>query len=419
MKITEVKAREILDSRGTPTVQAVVTLADGSKGKANVPSGASVGKYEALELRDGGERLGGKGVLKAVANVNQSIADMLRGKEILSQEQLDEMLIALDGTEDKSKLGANAILSVSMATARAMAQSQGKELFEYLHKEGTPYYLPTPMMNILNGGAHAGNNVDIQEFMILPVGAKTFREATNMCQEVYLALKSQLKKDGLATGVGDEGGFAPNLAAEEEALDYIMKAIAVAGLEKDFALGLDVASSEWWTGSGYKLPKKGTEYTSEQLADYLVGLTKAYPIVSIEDGMGEEDFEGWAAFTKKLGNIQIVGDDLFVTNPKRIQMGIDKGMANAVLIKLNQIGTVTESERAISLAASAGYNNVVSHRSGETEDSFIADFVVSTCAAQIKTGAPARSERTAKYNRLLEIEDEFGGEYLGLKAIVR
>ena len=420
MIIKSITGREILDSRACPTVWAQVVLEDGSRGSASVPSGASVGKYEAKELRDGDDkRYGGKGVRKAVRNIDTVIAGKLEGRSFNCQEQIDDALIRLDGTEDKSFLGANAVLAVSMAAARAYAVSQKMELYEYLHKKSGKYVLPMPMMNILNGGVHAGNNVDIQEFMVMPVGAASFHQALEMCQEVYMALKSGLKRDGLSTGVGDEGGFAPNLAADEQAIEYILKAVEEAGLTRDIRLALDAAASEWYAGDGlYRLPKSGREYRREELAAYFAKLIEAYPIVSLEDGMSEEDFEGFALLGQKT-DIQIVGDDLFVTNVRRIRQGIEEGVANSILIKMNQIGTVSEAAEAVELGAQAGYTSIVSHRSGETEDAFIADFAVGLSAGQIKTGAPARGERTAKYNRLLAIEAELGSQcaYLGGKAL--
>lgn len=415
MIIKCVKGREILDSRGFPTVYAEIETQCGVKVGASVPSGASVGKFEAVELRDGGARYGGKGVKKAVMNIQLKLNELLSGKEFLSQKELDDELCRADGTPNKSQLGANAILAVSLAGARALAATNGVELFEYLHKSGE-YILPTPMMNILNGGAHADNNVDIQEFMIMPVCATSFSEAVMLCSEVYMALKSILKKRGLGTGVGDEGGFAPNLSADEQALDLLMEAMDQTGIQ--MSLALDAAASEWYKDGKYIMPKSKKEFDSSSLCSYFEDLVNAYPIVSLEDGMGEDDFEGWAEITKRI-KIQLVGDDLFVTNTNRIKEGIERGMANSLLVKLNQIGTVSEARAAVEMVQNAGYTAVVSHRSGETEDTFIADFAAGLSCGQIKTGAPARSERTSKYNRLLAIEDCLGerSHYIGGKAI--
>lgn len=420
MIVKDVLAREILDSRGFPTVWAKVTLEDGSTGEASVPSGASVGKYEAVELRDkDAGRFGGKGVLKAVQNVNTLIAAKMQGKNFSAQSQIDDFLCRLDATENKSWLGANAILAVSLASARAYAREERMPLYEYLRDKSGKYVLPTPMMNILNGGAHANNNVDMQEFMIMPVGAKSLKEALRMGSEVYMALKKQLQKKGLATTVGDEGGFAPNLQEDEQAICLILEAIEAAGLTGSVVLALDAASSEWYLGDGmYRMPKSKKEWSRESLVAYYKKLTQDYPIVSLEDGMAEEDWEGFSLLGQEL-DIQIVGDDLFVTNVKRIREGIERGGANSILIKLNQIGTVSEAKSAVDLGREAGYTSIISHRSGETEDAFIADFAVALSTGQIKTGAPARSERTAKYNRLLAIEEELGSQatYLGGKAI--
>ena len=410
IEITDVYAREVLDSRSNPTVEAEVYTSDGEMGSAIVPSGASTGIFEAVELRDGDkERYGGKGVSKAVENVNNEIADCITGMNVLNQRAIDLEMLKLDGTENKSRLGANAILGVSLACADAAAKSLGMSLYEYIggcnaHK------LPRPMMNILNGGAHADNNVDIQEFMIIPSSAHAFKNGLAQCSEVYHALKEVIKESGGSTGVGDEGGFAPNLESDEKALDLIVEAIKRAGYKPgaDFKIAIDAASSEWVDSSGkYKLPKSGKEMTSEQMAEYWEDLIERYPIASIEDGMGEEDWEGWKLLTEKIGKkVQLVGDDLFVTNTKRLKKGIEMGVANSILVKVNQIGTLTEALDAVETAHKAGYTAVISHRSGETEDTFIADVAVATNAGQIKTGAPARSERTAKYNRLLRIEDE-------------
>lgn len=421
IEITDVYAREVLDSRSNPTVEAEVYTSDGEMGSAIVPSGASTGIFEAVELRDGDkERYGGKGVSKAVENVNNEIADCIMGMNVLNQRAIDLEMLKLDGTENKSRLGANAILGVSLACADAAAKSLGMSLYEYIggcnaHK------LPRPMMNILNGGAHADNNVDIQEFMIIPSSAHAFKNGLAQCSEVYHALKEVIKESGGSTGVGDEGGFAPNLESDEKALDLIVEAIKRAGYKPgaDFKIAIDAASSEWVDSSGkYKLPKSGKEMTSEQMAEYWEDLIERYPIASIEDGMGEEDWEGWKLLTEKIGKkVQLVGDDLFVTNTKRLKKGIEMGVANSILVKVNQIGTLTEALDAVETAHKAGYTAIISHRSGETEDTFIADVAVATNAGQIKTGAPARSERTAKYNRLLRIEDElsFAAEFDELK----
>ena len=420
MIIREVTGREVLDSRGFPTVYARVVSEDGAVGEASVPSGASVGNFEAVELRDGDpRRFGGKGVLNAVQNVNTVIASKMVGKNFTAQAQVDDFLCRLDNTKNKSWLGANAILAVSMAAARVGAKSCRMELYEYLRDERGKYILPTPMMNILNGGVHAGNTVDIQEFMVMPVGAGSFREAMRMGSEVYMALKANLKKDGLGTAVGDEGGFAPDLKADEQAIEYLLKAAADAGLSRDIAIALDAASSEWAIGDGkYRQPKSGREMNRAQLAEYFAGLAKAYPIISMEDPLAEEDFAGFAILGE-MTDIQVVGDDLFVTNVERISKGIEENIANAILIKPNQIGTITEAKNAIELGRRHGYASIVSHRSGDTEDAFIADLAVATGAGQIKTGAPCRGERTAKYNRLLQIEDELGSQsvYLGGKAV--
>lgn len=407
MKIKKLNALEILDSRGIPTVRAQVELEDGQKVCASVPSGASTGKFEAHEKRDGGKRYLGKGVRQAVDLINTQVAQKLEGQEI--QRDWDQVLLEMDGTQNKERLGANGILAVSLALARAKAMSQGKELFESLCGQQEQYLLPTPMMNILNGGAHAGNQLDFQEFMIMPIGAQTFGDALRQGAEVYQCLKSVIKQKGLQTGVGDEGGFAPEIDCAKKALDLIMQAIQQAGYTpgKDFAVAIDVASSDWYTKEGtYYLPKIQKEFTRKDLLNFYQELISEYPVVSIEDGMGEEDMEGWDMLTGELGSkIQLVGDDLFVTNPKRIAMGVERHIANSVLIKLNQIGSLKETLQAIHYGKEHGLSNIISHRSGETEDHFIADLAVATQAGQIKTGAPARSERTAKYNRLLEIEN--------------
>ncbi|MFV0414282.1 MAG: phosphopyruvate hydratase [Oscillospiraceae bacterium] len=416
--IQSIKAREVIDSRGNPTVEADVVLADGSFGSAMVPSGASTGKFEALELRDGGSRYLGKGVLKAVGNVNGSIASLLAGKDPADTAALDKIMLDADGTENKEKLGANAILAVSLAAAKAAAAAESLPLYKKIGGEAA-VTLPVPMMNILNGGAHAGNNVDIQEFMIMPVGAPSFSEGLRWCAEVYHTLAGLLKSEGLATAVGDEGGFAPNLASDEDAIAYIIKAIEKAGYKPgdDFVLAIDAASSEWaLPEGGYHQPKSGKNYTTDEMIAYWEGLVSRWPIASLEDGLGEEDWEGWKKLTAAIGSkVQLVGDDLYVTNVKRLKKGIDEKSGNAILIKLNQIGSLSETLDAIEMAHKAGFKAVVSHRSGETEDTTIADLAVATNAGQIKTGAPSRSERVAKYNRLLRIEEELGGKakYLG------
>ena len=409
--ITQVYAREILDSRGNPTVEVEVILEDGTMGRAAVPSGASTGVHEAVELRDGDKkRYVGKGVMKAVENVNDIIAEALIGLDATRQIEIDELLIRLDETPNKAKLGANAILGVSMAVAKAAANYVGLPLYQYLGGTNA-HELPVPMMNILNGGSHADNNVDIQEFMIMPVGAKSFSECLRMNVEIYHALKGILKAKGLSTGLGDEGGFAPNLESNAEALDVIMEAIAKAGYKagKDIMLAMDVAASEFYKDGKYHMLAEGAPKTSTQMVNYLADLVAKYPIISIEDGLAEDDWKGWAALTKKLGDkVQLVGDDLFVTNAARLQMGIDKDVANAILIKVNQIGTLTETFRAVELAKRHGYTAIVSHRSGETEDVTMSDIAVALNAGQIKSGAPARTDRVAKYNQLLRIEEDLG-----------
>ena len=418
LAIEEVKALEILDSRGNPTVQVEVITEDGSNGVAMVPSGASTGSFEAVELRDGDKsRYLGKGVTKAVANVNEVIAPELEGMNVFDQVEIDKKLIEIDGTENKGKLGANATLGVSLAVARAAANALGMSLYKYIGGVNSKI-LPIPMMNILNGGKHADNTVNIQEFMIMPIGAKSFSHCMQMAAEIYHTLKKVLKSKGLATGVGDEGGFAPNLSSDEEALKLIVEAIKEAGFKpgEDVVLALDVASTEMYD-EAKKIGKEGSYYfwktddlkTVDEMIEYLVDLSNKYPIVSIEDGLAEEDWEGWKKLTERLGNkIQLVGDDLFVTNIKRLQKGLDNKIANSILIKLNQIGTLTETLDAIELAKKNGYTAVVSHRSGETEDTTLADVAVATNAGQIKTGAPCRTDRVAKYNRLLNIEAELG-----------
>jgi len=410
-KIKKVKAREILDSRGNPTVEVDVVLDNGLIGRAAVPSGASTGTREAVELRDGDKkRYLGKGVLKAVENVNKIIAPGLIGKNPKKQKEIDYLMIKLDGTENKAKLGANAILGVSLATAKAASCDEGKSIYQYLGDKDA-VRLPIPFLNILNGGKHADNNVDIQEFMIAPIGAPSFREALRYASEVYHTLKGILKSKGLSTSVGDEGGFAPNLSRNEEAIEVIIAAIEKAGYKpgKDVAIVLDPAASEFYQDGKYLLKADKKSLSSEEMVDYYAGLVSKYPIISLEDGLAENDWDGWKILTKKLGEkIQLVGDDIFVTNPKILAEGIKQGIANAVLIKLNQIGTITETLETINLAKKSGYACMFSHRSGETEDSFLADITVATNAGQLKTGAPARSERLAKYNQLLRIEEELG-----------
>ena len=412
MVIEKVHAREILDSRGNPTIEVEVCLEDGSVGRAAVPSGASTGAHEAVELRDDDKnRYLGKGVTKAVDNVNDVIAEALIGLEATRQVEIDEMLIRLDGTPNKGKLGANAILGVSMAVAKAAAASVGLPLYLYL---GGVYAqeLPVPMMNILNGGQHADNNVDIQEFMIMPVGAASFSEALRMNAEIYHGLKALLNAKGLGTGLGDEGGFAPNLKSNEEAIEVILEAVKKAGYKpgEDIMIALDVAASEFYKDGKYQMEGEGLVKTSNQMVDYLAALCEKYPIVSIEDGLAEDDWKGWKALTKKLGTkVQLVGDDLFVTNEERLLEGIKNDTANAILIKVNQIGTLTETFNAIETAKRAGYTCIISHRSGETEDTTLADIAVAVNAGQIKTGAPARTDRVAKYNQLLRIEEDLGG----------
>ena len=422
--ITNVIGREILDSRGNPTVEAEVYLVDGTIGRGTAPSGASTGEFEALELRDGDKsRYLGKGVSKAVENINTIINDVLEGMDASDIYAVDKAMIEADGTKDKSKLGANAILAVSIACARAAAISLDIPLYRFLGGVNANR-LPVPMMNILNGGAHASNNVDVQEFMVMPVGAPNFKEALRWCAEVFHNLAALLKAEGLATSVGDEGGFAPNLTGgDEEAIEFILKAVEKAGYKPgvDFMIAMDAASSEWKTGTigKYKLPKAGTEFTSAELVEHWKKLVEKYPIISIEDGLDEEDWEGWKLLTKELGGkVQLVGDDLFVTNTERLKKGIDNGCANSILIKLNQIGSVSETLEAIKMAHKAGYTSISSHRSGETEDTTIADLAVALNTCQIKTGAPSRSERVAKYNQLLRIEEELGESacYPGMAA---
>lgn len=421
--ISDVFAREILDSRGNPTVEVEVYLEDGSMGRAAVPSGASTGAFEAVELRDGDKsRYLGKGVEKAVDNINDLIAPELEGWDVFDQVGIDKMMIELDGTPNKAKLGANAILGVSIAVAKAAADSLGLSLYEYVGGTNAKT-LPVPMMNIMNGGAHADNNVDVQEFMVMPVGAKTFKEALRWGAEIYHALKAVLKSKGLATGVGDEGGFAPNLPTNEDALKVIMEAIEKAGYKpgEEIKLALDVAANELYneeTGK-YTLASEGREFTAAELVDYYAGLVEKYPIISIEDGLAEEDWAAWKLMVEKLGDkIQIVGDDLFVTNTERLSRGIKEKSANSILIKLNQIGSITETLDAIEMAKRAGFTTISSHRSGETSDSTIADMAVAVNAGQIKTGAPARTDRVEKYNQLLRIEEQLGDNaiYAGMNA---
>ena len=424
LEIVDVLGREILDSRGNPTVEVEVVLEDGTMGRAAVPSGASTGVHEACELRDGDKgRYLGKGVEKAVANVNTEIAECLIGMNALDQVSIDKAMIDLDGTPNKGRLGANAILGASLAVAKAAAESLGVSLYNYIGGVNAKT-LPVPMMNILNGGAHATNNVEIQEFMIMPVGAPTWKEALRRCAEVFHQLKKTLKENGTpAAGVGDEGGYAPNLKKDEDALKVIVQAIEEAGFKpgEDFMIAIDAASSEWWNDEEkcYIQPKSGKKMTQQQLVNMWKKFADTYPIISLEDGMAEDDWEGWAMLTKAIGSkVQLVGDDLFVTNVARLSDGIAKGVANSILIKVNQIGTLTETLDAIQMANRAGYTAIVSHRSGETEDTTIADIVVATNAGQIKTGAPSRTDRVAKYNQLLRIEEELGdaAQYLGRDA---
>lgn len=417
-EITDIRGREILDSRGNPTVEAEVFCDNGCVGRASVPSGASTGEHEAAELRDGEKRYGGKGVRRAVANINGEIAENLIGFNVLDQRKIDLALRRLDGTPDKSRLGANAVLAVSVACAKAGASSAGLSLYQYIGGANA-HTLPVPMMNILNGGAHADNNIDIQEFMVMPVGAATFSEGLAMCAEVYASLKTYLKGREKSTAVGDEGGFAPTLASDEEAIEAILEAVRLAGYRAgaDFVIAIDAAASEWADGDGYFLPKTKKRFTAEELVNRWEELAEKYPIFSIEDGVGENDFDGWRLLTERLGDkLQLVGDDLFVTNTERLKMGIKEKYGNSILVKINQIGTLTEALDAVETAHKAGYTAVISHRSGETEDTFIADLAVATDCGQIKTGAPARSERTAKYNRLLRIEEELdnAGDYGGV-----
>ncbi|MCX0387665.1 phosphopyruvate hydratase [Clostridium perfringens] len=421
IEIIDVVARQILDSRCFPTVEVEVYLEDGTVGRAAVPSGASTGIYEAVELRDGDkDKYLGKGVEKAVANVNDTIAEEIIGLNVLDQAYIDKTLIELDGTKNKGKLGANAILGVSLAVAQAAANYLGMPLYQYIGGVNAKV-LPVPMMNIINGGSHADNSVDIQEFMIMPVGFDCFERAVRACAEVYHALKKTLNSKGYSTGVGDEGGFAPNLKSNAEAIEVILESIEKAGYEpgKEFFIAIDAASSEYYKDGKYVLEHEGKTLTADEMVDFFEDWVNKYPIISIEDGMAEEDWEGWKLMTERLGKkVQLVGDDLFVTNTERLKTGIEKGIANSILIKLNQIGTLTETLNAIEMANRAGYTAVVSHRSGETEDTTIADLVVAVNAGQIKTGAPARSERVAKYNQLIRINEELGevAEYRGRNA---
>lgn len=424
LQIEKVIGREILDSRGNPTVEAEVILVDGTVGRGTAPSGASTGEFEALELRDGDKaRYLGKGVTKAVENINTVINDTIIGMDVTDIYAIDKAMIEADGTKDKSNLGANSILAVSIAASRAASIALDIPLYRFLGGV-SGNRLPVPMMNILNGGAHAANTVDVQEFMIMPVGAPSFKECLRWCAEVFHALAALLKSKGLATSVGDEGGFAPDLASDEEAIQYILEAVKNAGYEpeKDFMIAMDAASSEWKSEKGkgfYKLPKAGTEFTSEELIEHWAALCEKYPIISIEDGLDEEDWDGWKKLTDRLGDkVQLVGDDLFVTNTERLSKGIELGAGNAILIKLNQIGSVSETLEAIKMAHKAGYTAISSHRSGETADTTIADLAVALNTCQIKTGAPSRSERVAKYNQLLRIEEELGASavYPGIKA---
>ena len=418
-RIADVHARQILDSRGNPTVEVEVVLKSGAHGRAAVPSGASTGVHEAVELRDGGDAFGGKAVTKAVANVNGEIFEAVRGMKGDEQKELDEKLVELDGTPNKGRLGANAILGVSLATAHAAATEEGQPLFRYLGGKGART-LPVPMMNVINGGVHAANSIDLQEFMVVPAGATSFAEALQIGAETYHALQKVLKQQGLATAVGDEGGFAPDLPSSEAAIQAILDAAEQAGHGDKVAIALDPASSELFSDGVYRF--EGREASPAEMADFYAGLVDRFPIVSIEDGNAEDDWDGWKLATERLGErIQLVGDDVFVTNPERLQLGIDRGVANSILIKVNQIGTLTETIAAVKLAHDNGYTAVISHRSGETEDATIADLAVALGAGQIKTGAPARSDRVAKYNQLLRIEERLGGkaEYPGWAAFPR
>ena len=421
--IVEVVAREVLDSRGNPTVEVEVELISGARGRAAVPSGASTGAHEAHELRDGGERYGGKGVLRAVEHVNGEIADSVLGLDGLDQRLVDDALVTLDGTDTKSRLGANAMLGVSLATAKAAANESELPLYRYVGGAGA-HVLPLPLMNVLNGGAHADSNVDLQEFMLAPVGAASFTEALRWGAETYHTLKDLLHDRGLSTALGDEGGFAPNLPSSEEAVTLLVSAIEAAGYRpgEELAIALDPAATEFFTDGRYALTREGASYAPAEWVDWLAALVDRYPIVSIEDGMAEDDWDGWALLTQRIGDrVQLVGDDVFVTNAARLQRGIDAGVANSILVKVNQIGTLSETLDTIQLASRHGYASVMSHRSGETEDTTIADLAVATNCGQLKGGAPARSDRVAKYNQLLRIEDELdgGAHYLGGAALSR
>ncbi|MEW6421200.1 MAG: phosphopyruvate hydratase [Deinococcota bacterium] len=421
MNIEKVIAREVLDSRGNPTVEAEVVLDSGISGRAIVPSGASTGTHEALELRDGGGRYGGKGVLRAVQNVNEVLGPALVGLDASEQSTVDAAMLALDGTPNKGRLGGNAVLAVSLATARAAANELGVPLYRYLGGSNAKT-LPVPMMNVINGGAHADNNVDFQEFMVMPVGASTFREALRYGAETFHALKKVLAGRGYNTNVGDEGGFAPDLKSNEEALEVLLEAIQKAGYEpgKDIAIALDPATTELYKGGQYHLESEGRSLSTAEMVDFWADWVSRYPIVSIEDGLAEDDWDGWRLLTERLGDrVQLVGDDLFVTNPERLARGIETGVGNAILVKVNQIGTLTESMDAIELAKRSRYGTIISHRSGESEDAFIADLAVATNAGQIKTGSASRSDRIAKYNQLLRIEDGLGDRavYLGRRAL--
>ena len=425
--IASIHARQILDSRGNPTVEVEVVLDSGARGRAAVPSGASTGEFEAVELRDGGDSWGGKGVTRAVGNVNGEIASALIGARAAEQGALDETMIELDGTPNKGRLGANAILGVSLAAARAAAIHSDQPLYRYLaelYGGGEPTLLPVPMMNVLNGGAHADNSVDFQEFMIVPAGASSFAECVRVGAEVYHALKKSLASKGLSTAVGDKGGFAPDLDSNEAALEAVLAGVEAAGYEPgtDVVIALDPAASEVYKGGAYVLEHEGRSLSAAEMAAYWEDACSRYPIVSLEDGMDEEDWDGWKLLTEGLGDrVQLVGDDIFVTNPERLRRGIELGVGNSILVKVNQIGTLTETLEAIRTAREAGYTTVISHRSGETEDTTIADLTVATGAGQIKTGAPCRSDRVAKYNRLLRIEEELGpaAEFPGLKAFLQ
>jgi enolase 1/2/3 len=421
--IEDVHGREILDSRGNPTVEVEVELASGARGRAAVPSGASTGAHEAVELRDGGDRYGGKGVATAIGHVNREIRDAIVGMDAADQRVLDATLVALDGTDNKSAVGANAILGVSLAAAKAVAEECALSLYRYVGGANA-HVLPVPLMNVLNGGAHADSNVDLQEFMLAPIGAVSFSEALRWGAETYHALRALLHDRGLSTGLGDEGGFAPDLPSNEEALRLLLTAIERAGYRPgaEIALALDVASTEFYEDGAYVLAGEGRKFTASEFANYLAGLVERYPIVSIEDGMAEDDWDGWGALTQRLGErVQLVGDDLFVTNVERLTRGIDAGIANSILVKVNQIGTLSETLDTVALATRSAYSAVMSHRSGETEDTTISDLAVATNCGQIKTGAPARSDRVAKYNQLLRIEEDLGeaAEYLGARALSR